>query len=1032
MPGSVPEEEDIVGDRVLVGLQSVRISRLSMHPLPVVAGTLIAVAGQGPKDSNGAGKSSLIAQVSLLHADEQWRFGSGAPAAVDLLFNAEDAGGEDRWGNADHGYLIGVFASATGNLDQLQASALTVWIRIDRSSQKGPRLKLRWQDGLHLPAGDSEAEREQAADSLWQALSPRAPHRQDVAARDLPRTLYGEHVRCVSFLSTSVRASVTPNLLAQPLNEISERRIFEAIAALTGIDHELETERQARRHEYDRQQAASTAESDLATWEESAQVIEDGIDARDRARGHVAEAADRWRSRTARLLCAAFQRNADIQADVSEIDTEIDRDTQQARELAAQATELANDEAFTRRQQEANTAFAKLDGDDRALGEEISTLEQQIEDTDRRLRAAGEAARDADGRDEAAADRERTEADSALERAMKAAGVTEKALADAQIRLRDAESGRDLAQQQLGLLSAEGISAIGLLDAVALDDRQRQRWEASLWPYREAVVVDSAELDRASLFLADMPGSILVAANLTTSAERTGLPGNADPQYDLGGFLAALDARTTAHADPDRVHDDAGIVIVGGFPEAVTGRAARIAAAREHVRRESDSHQQAEEKLKAAKQQVTAAERRQRGARAAAEAVRLDGLIGGLRKKDQAARGERAKLAPALSAAQTERDAVLRLAGVRQQQVESLHRQKASLDDANKVRRKTRENLEKERSQLGLPELAGQWDGTADSASDHLLALPEHQQSWTADDWWEDARSLITDAVSECFPPTATTGMPTEIAVQRDEFSQRGPGSARKAQAAFPLLQHALHVYLRHQEGTDKYERQQIAIQREERHKSLSAARIGHEEAVQASRAYRGSLAAAIKKKLADVAAEFDRLDGAYGGYGASLQYEEPPPPADPTEAWGWKVTPVWRRAEGRRHIPYNRRANTAQVDDRAIKLVCAAAAASGTGRPLVLVLDELGRNLGKQHRREAVALLGQIGRDSGITVVGALQDDMESYAIDACGQYVKLRRSSDSSPYNEQPVVVGYDEHAPRVELLRAWLTGNEYREPV
>jgi hypothetical protein len=160
------------------------------------------------------------------------------------------------------------------------------------------------------------------------------------------------------------------------------------------------------------------------------------------------------------------------------------------------------------------------------------------------------------------------------------------------------------------------------------------------------------------------------------------------------------------------------------------------------------------------------------------------------------------------------------------------------------------------------------------------------------------------------------------------------------------------------------------------------------------------------------------------------LQYDEPPPPADPTEAWDWKVTPMWRRAEGRRLIPYDRRANTAQIDDRAIKLVCAAATASSTGRPLVLVLDELGRNLGKQHRREAVALLGQIGRDSGITVVGALQDDMESYAIDACGQYVKLRRSSDSSPYNEQPVVVGYDEHAPRVELLRAWLTGNEYRE--
>jgi hypothetical protein len=63
--------------------------------------------------------------------------------------------------------------------------------------------------------------------------------------------------------------------------------------------------------------------------------------------------------------------------------------------------------------------------------------------------------------------------------------------------------------------------------------------------------VDSAELDRSSLLLADVPGSILVSANLTTSSEHTGLPGNADPQYDLSGFLAALDARTTARADPE-------------------------------------------------------------------------------------------------------------------------------------------------------------------------------------------------------------------------------------------------------------------------------------------------------------------------------------------------------------------------------------------------------------------------------------------------------------------------------------------------
>ena len=126
-------------------------------------------------------------------------------------------------------------------------------------------------------------------------------------------------------------------------------------------------------------------------------------------------------------------------------------------------------------------------------------------------------------------------------------------------------------------------------------------------------------------------------------------------------------------------------------------------------------------------------------------------------------------------------------------------------------------------------------------------------------------------------------------------------------------------------------------------------------------------------------------------------------------------MTPKWRRGEGQGYVPYNRRANTALMDEKAVKLVCAAAIASSGGGHLCLVLDELGRNLGKEHRREAVALFRRIGETYGITVIGALQDDMEPYAIDACGQYIKLRRSSDAMPYNEPPVIVGHDEHEPR-----------------
>ncbi|GAB3976367.1 hypothetical protein GCM10029978_063060 [Actinoallomurus acanthiterrae] len=69
---------------MLVGVQAVNISRLSTHPLPMISQGLVTVAGQGPKDSNGAGKSSLIAALRLLHADEQWRPAGGAAGAAGL------------------------------------------------------------------------------------------------------------------------------------------------------------------------------------------------------------------------------------------------------------------------------------------------------------------------------------------------------------------------------------------------------------------------------------------------------------------------------------------------------------------------------------------------------------------------------------------------------------------------------------------------------------------------------------------------------------------------------------------------------------------------------------------------------------------------------------------------------------------------------------------------------------------------------------------------------------------------------------
>jgi chromosome segregation protein len=316
------------------------------------------------------------------------------------------------------------------------------------------------------------------------------------------------------------------------------------------------------------------------------------------------------------------------------------------------------------------------------------------------------------------------------------------------------------------------------------------------------------------------------------------------------------------------------------------------------------------------------------------------------------------------------------------------------------------------------------WGESDDAARRHLLALDDSQQRRGITEWNEEACQALNDAVRLCFPDgTPAEEMPAEIReLVVEQRWQRGGLDVRVRLT--PALLRALRTHLNLTEQHDSYQQAQINTQRTDRQADLATAHLGLTEAEQTSHAHRASLALGIKSTLRQVALAFDELDQAYGGYGAGLDYPEPEPPAEPDRPWQWTVAPKWRRAEGQRMGSYDLKANTAQIDEKAAKLVCAAALAAGGDRPLVLILDELGRNLGKQHRREAVALFERIGRDRNITVIGALQDDMERYALEASGLYIKLRRSSDAIAYNEPPVVIGDEASRGRVELLAEWLS--------
>lgn len=1012
------DPHDLVGARVLVGVQMVDISRLSAHPVPLTNGGLITVAGQGPKDSNGAGKSSFIAALSLLHADEQWRLAGGAPGAAELLFTAELAAQEARWANADRGYVIGVFAEAGATSpEQLHDSVLTVWLRINR---KSPYLSLRWRHGLHVPFGANDAERAAGVHDLWNAL-PSSNGRDDFHAGRLASVLYGGAVRCVSFLSTSVRSSPAANLLAQPLNELSPARIFDAIATLTGLDRELEQEQALRSGEHARRTDVLEAEQDLAGWQREMEGVEAGITRRDVARGVLQSAREAWRSRCARHVVDGVQRVGEIRENRVELGRSQDDLRNALQDNEKRAAELSNDDELDEIYRVSATRQKELRERVNNADAQARTTLRQVEELRTRSQELTTVARGADNRSVQQAHDVLAVAQESLESLLSARGAATEALSRATRALAAAEAGDDVAAQQRRLLQAAGIPAAAVVDVLVLTPAQRALWEPRLVPYRDAVAVPRGQAAPAREALAALPGSLLILAD-GTQPDDEDLPQCTTPEFGLPTFLAGL--RERAGAQPQDVDPDAAIVVIGGFDTPLTGRTARIGTAREQHALAQAELDAVSTSLERARAQVTTAQGRLDGAQAAEEVVRLGEEIEARRELATQLQEELEELTGPLQDAETAHTNAAVDRKTRQDKVTALRTEATRIQADLRQCEEIAQRLDAELIEVDLDARAVAWGETAGAAEQYLLSLPEPEQTRSSADWNGETSHRLEDVIRRCFPDgTSPQDMPAELRILLVE--QRWSRTALESRISqIPDLIRALATHLELTAQQDSHDQQQIDQQRAQRSKDLEAARSGLVESEQTTRAHRAVLAQGVKAKLKQVSDEFDRLDREYGGYGAGLDYPEPEPPTEPDKPWRWSATPRWRRAEGQRMSAYNLRANTAQMDEKAVKLVCAAALAGGNDRPLLLILDELGRNLGKQHRREAVALFERIGADRNITVIGALQDDMERYAIEASNLYIKLRRSSDAVAYNDAPVIQGDEANRAMVEMLQEWMT--------
>src|SRR6266496_2312564 len=114
---------------------------------------------------------------------------------------------------------------------------------------------------------------------------------------------------------------------------------------------------------------------------------------------------------------------------------------------------------------------------------------------------------------------------------------------------------------------------------------------------------------------------------------------------------------------------------------------------------------------------------------------------------------------------------------------------------------------------------------------------------------------------------------------------------------------------------------------------------------------------------------------------------ELPDPQASRDLPWRWHVTPRWARDDHGEKVPYTRPANLAQRKLKAVQLMLAALAADDDPVGRLLVLDELGANLGSRHRELVLRGLAEAAQRTRVTILGTVQDDLQPDAFPFCEQ---------------------------------------------
>lgn len=992
----------VVGARHLIAVQTFDVARLTTHPVPLVPGTFIAVSGEGPDgDSNGSGKTSFLAAVSILLGDPQWRFDTrGGKAATGVLFRPDSAGvSTNQASPARSGYVVGVFADDVDTLDD----AVTVWIRLTTSE---PWLEARWADGVRLADDENVDERDLQADAIWQSVR----HNGTLSARRMAEKLYGDAPRCLTYLDTPLRPPV-PSLLSQQMTEMEPKDIGESLIALSGSKSHLDEERKLRGDVLKQRRARDESLARAAEREREEAVLLAAIDDRDAARAALAEADGHWDLYVVGQYHRAFAAELAAAEDIAELTKKHGNAAERVAEAEAALDELKGAKDFVNTERQAHQSWQNGLLKTQSLQiqrAEINVTHRALVDERNKLRKD---AADWDGRPSAATAEELKEATRKRDRAELLLDEARKTVAAATSALDRASEGRGgTAGLVLDVLERIEVVGASLFDVVEVDDSARTAWEPRLLPYRDAVVVDHEDLPEAVAALADQPGAMVV----TTDEEENAFPAGVRCRLPISGFLRTLEDRLEHHESPDRVHDVAlALTAIGNFPSPIAGREALMARLRGEVEAAAEAERQRTVALELAEAALVVASACHACAVAAERLRDVDGQvrhqserIGDLDREIDEASGEEAVLR------ETWEEANRALVGHQSQialqtiALENLQRDELAKHDRLRTREQQRVELDVE-AWLRLAEDAlNRYEGDTDDLQlQNLGALKV-----AATDRLADALRLFgvderDDALSaelrECVRLRKQLGATS---------GDRAPATTLGA-AAEPLRRRLGALA-----PQDRVMRTRISEQRAEHasvHRGLETELADGESRLCVMQ---DMIERHIEGILHRVSDQFDRLDKQRGGSGADLHVFAAPPQG--AAEWVWEVTPRWKRSRSSNPVSYREVANGAQVKVHAVQLVLAAVLADAETHGRVLVLDELGNSLGEVNRKDVLGALKRVAEDTQVTILGTCQDSVLVDAADVCGELMWFAHTSDTEAYNRPTRVWGFNVNSEQVEL--------------